>query len=202
MPTKTKGAKRAAKSGAKKSGVVKRAPASTELRPTARIANMESRFFDVRRSGIQGRGAFANKRIRNGQRIIEYDGERISNDEADRRYDEANMRRHHTFLFTVTPRIVVDGAVNGNESIYINHSCDPNCEAVIDGKRIFIEAIRTIAPGEELAYDYQYERTDESDDELEKFYKCLCGAPSCRGTIMKPKPVPRGKKSGKRQSRK
>lgn len=201
MPTKTKGTKRGAtKKGAKKRRVVKRAAVPPELAPTASIANMKSRFFDVRQSGIQGKGAFANKRIRNGQRIIEYDGERISNDEADSRYDEANMRRHHTFLFTVTPRIVVDGAVNGNESIYINHSCDPNCEAVIDGKRIFIEAIRTISPGEELAYDYQYERTDESDDDLEKFYKCLCGAPNCRGTIMKPKPVPRGKKSGRRKS--
>jgi SET domain-containing protein len=169
--------------------------------PTAKIAKMNSRYFDVRQSGIQGKGAFANRKIRKGQRIIEYTGERISNDEADSRYDESSMRRHHTFLFTVTPRIVVDGAVNGNESIYINHSCDPNCEAVIGEKRIFIEAVRTIQPGEELVYDYQYERTGESDDEMEKFYKCLCGAPNCRGSIMKSKPAPRGKKSGKRRSK-
>lgn len=168
--------------------------------PTAKIAKVHSRFFDVRQSGIQGKGAFANRKIRKGQRIIEYTGERISNDEADERYDETNMRRHHTFLFTVTPRIVVDGAVNGNESIYINHSCDPNCEAVIEDRRIFIEAVRTIEAGEELAYDYQYERTGEDDDEMARFYKCLCGAPNCRGSIMKDKPAPRGKKkSGKRR---
>jgi hypothetical protein len=168
--------------------------------PTAKIANVRSRFFDVRQSGIQGKGAFANRKIRKGQRIIEYTGERISNDEADDRYDETNMRRHHTFLFTVTPRIVVDGAINGNESIYINHSCDPNCEAVIEDRRIFIEAVRTIEAGEELAYDYQYERTGEDDDEMARFYKCLCGAPNCRGSIMKDKPAPRGKKkSGKRR---
>ena len=178
-----------------------RTSASEPLLPTATIANMKSRFFDVRRSGIQGKGAFANTRIRKGQRIIEYAGERISNDEADRRYDETSMRRHHTFLFTVTSRTVVDGAVNGNESIYINHSCDPNCEAVIDGGRIFIEAIRTIQPGEELAYDYQYERTGENDDEMEAFYKCLCGSPNCRGSIMKSKPEPRGRKSGKHRSK-
>ncbi len=166
---------------------------------TSRIANMKSRFFDVRQSGIQGKGAFATSRIRTGQRVIEYAGERITNDEADNRYDETAMRRHHTFLFTVTARTVVDGAINGNESIYINHSCDPNCEAVIDGGRIFIEAIRTIQPGEELVYDYQYERTGEDDDDMEKFYKCLCGAPNCRGSIMKSKPAPRGKKSGKRR---
>ena len=172
---------------------------ATPLPPTSKIANMKSRFFDVRQSGIQGRGAFATSRIRKGQRVIEYAGERISNDEADDRYDETSMRRHHTFLFTVTARTVVDGAINGNESIYINHSCDPNCEAVIDGGRIFIEAIRTIQPGEELVYDYQYERTGEDDDDMEKFYKCLCGAPNCRGSIMKSKPAPRGKKSGKRR---
>jgi SET domain-containing protein len=162
---------------------------------------MQSRFFDVRQSGIQGRGAFANQKIRKGQRIIEYTGERISNDEADARYDESSMKRHHTFLFTVTPRVVVDGAVNGNESIYINHSCDPNCEAVIEDRRIFIEAVRTIQPGEELVYDYQYERTGENDDEMERFYKCLCGAPNCRGSIMKPAPAPRGRKSRKRAAK-
>lgn len=172
---------------------------ATPLPATSKIANMKSRFFDVRQSGIQGKGAFATSRIRKGQRLIEYTGERISNDEADSRYDETAMRRHHTFLFTVTARTVVDGAINGNESIYINHSCDPNCEAVIDGGRIFIEAVRTIQPGEELVYDYQYERTGEDDDDMEKFYKCLCGAPNCRGSIMKSKPAPRRKKSGKRR---
>ena len=179
----------------------KKAATPATRAPTAKIANMRSRFFDVRQSGIQGKGAFANRKIRKGQRIIEYAGERISNDEADNRYDESRMRRHHTFLFTVTPSIVVDGAVNGNESIYINHSCDPNCEAVIEDRHIFIEAVRTIQPGEELVYDYQYERTDESDDEMEKFYKCLCGAANCRGSIMKPKSVPRGKKTGKRRTK-
>ncbi|MEO6779131.1 MAG: SET domain-containing protein-lysine N-methyltransferase [Gemmatimonadaceae bacterium] len=194
----------------KRSGVRKKAPARKSAAakrpaaggtPTAKLANMKSRFFDVRRSGIQGKGAFATRRIRKGQRVIEYTGERISNDEADTRYDETNMRRHHTFLFTVTPRTVVDGAVDGNESIYINHSCDPNCEAVIDGRRIFIEAIRTIQPGEELAYDYQYERTGENDEEMERFYKCLCGSANCRGSILKAKPAPRGNKSGKRRVR-
>lgn len=187
---------------AAKAKTVKRKPMPTTKRvPTAKLANMKSRFFDVRQSGIQGKGAFAHVKIRKGQRIIEYTGERISNDEADNRYDEMSMRRHHTFLFTVTARTVVDGAVNGNESIYINHSCDPNCEAVIEDRRIFIEAVRTIQRGEELAYDYQYERTGEDDDEMERFYKCLCDAPNCRGSIMKPKPAPRGTKSGKRRAK-
>jgi hypothetical protein len=193
MPTKKKTSKRKV--------VSKRKPAPVSGVPTAKLANMHSRYFDVRQSGIQGKGAFANQKIRKGQRIIEYTGERISNDEADSRYDETNMRRHHTFLFTITSRTVVDGAINGNESIYINHSCDPNCEAVIDGRQIFIEAVRTIQPGEELVYDYQYERTGEDDEEMAKFYKCLCGSPNCRGSIMKDKPAPRRKKPAKRSTK-
>ena len=190
----------AAKKTVKRKAAPKRKAATVSTRiPTAKLANMKSRFFDVRQSGIQGKGAFANAKIRKGQRVIEYTGERISNEEADNRYDETSMRRHHTFLFTVTSHKVVDGAVNGNESIYINHSCDPNCEAVIEDGKIFIEAVRTIQPGKELAYDYQYERTGEDDDEMARFYKCLCGASNCRGSIMKSKPAPRGSKSGKRR---
>ena len=173
------------------------APAEPRI-PTAKLAAEHSRFFDIRKSGIQGRGAFATRRIRSGQRIIEYTGERISDEEADRRYDESLMKRHHTFLFSLTARKVVDGAINGNESIYINHSCDPNCEAIIEDGRIWIHALRTIQPGEELVYDYQYERTgDEDEDELERFYKCRCGAPNCRGSIMKP--APRRNKRGTRR---
>lgn len=166
--------------------------------PTEQLANVHSRYFDIRESDIQGRGAFATRKIRKGTRLIEYTGERISNDEADARYDESRMRRHHTFLFTLTPRTVIDGAVNGNESIYINHSCDPNCEAVIEDGRIWIEALRTIQDGEELAYDYQYERTGENDEDLERFYKCNCGAAACRGSIMKPAAPPRPKRTTRR----
>jgi hypothetical protein len=126
--------------------------------------------------------------IRKGTKILEYTGERISNREADIRYDDAGMKRHHTFLFVLDKKTVIDGAISagGGDASYINHSCDPNCEAIITGKRIFIHALRGIHPGEELAYDYQYERTGENDDELEKFYICKCGSPNCRGTIMKP----------------
>ena len=152
--------------------------------------------FVIRRSGIQGRGAFATRRIRKGERIIEYTGERISNAEADRRYDDERMRRHHTYLFTLTQRTVVDGGSGGNESRFINHSCDPNCEAVIEDGRIWIDARRTIRKGEELAYDYKYERIGADAEADEKKYPCRCGAASCRGTIL----LPRKRKS--RSSRK
>ena len=64
--------------------------------------------------------------------------------------------RHHTFLFAIDDDIVIDAAVDGNDARFINHSCDPNCDAVVDDGRIWIETIRDIEPGEELAYDYAY----------------------------------------------
>jgi len=151
-------------------------------------ANGRPPLYVVRDSHIHGRGVFAARRIRKGTRIVEYTGERIDNDEADRRYDETGMKRHHTFLFTLDRNTVIDGAIRrgGGDASYINHSCEPNCEAVITGTRIFIHALETIEPGTELAYDYQYQRTGENDEELEKFYLCRCGAPGCRGSIMKP----------------
>ena len=145
-------------------------------------------LYVVRDSHIHGHGVFAARRIRKGTRVLEYTGERISNKEADRRYDDTRMKRHHTFLFTLDSKTVIDGAIEtgGGDASFINHSCEPNCEAVITGRKIFIHALHTIEPGEELAYDYQYERTGKNDAELERFYVCKCGAPSCRGSIMKP----------------
>ena len=159
-------------------------------------------LYIVRQSDIHGRGVFAARRIRKGTRIVEYKGERISNDEADRRYDDTRMKRHHTFLFTLDKDTVIDGAIaaGGGDASFINHSCDPNCEAIITGKKIYIHARRTIEPGEELTYDYQYERTGDNDDELAKFYFCKCGAPNCRGSIMKPEKS-RKRRSGTRARR-
>jgi SET domain-containing protein len=172
--------------------------------PTLKPSHKRNRepLYVVRNSPIHGRGVFANRYIRKGTRILEYKGERISNREADKRYDDTRMKRHHTFLFTLDKKTVIDGAMSagGGDASYINHSCDPNCEAIITGKKIFIHARRGIEPGVELAYDYQYERTGKDDAELEKFYFCRCGADNCRGSIMKPV-NPRARKA-KRSSRK
>jgi len=144
-------------------------------------------YFELRTSKIQGTGAFAKRTIKKGTRIIEYLGQRISWRTADKRYDDEKMGRHHTFLFTVDDKTVIDAAVNGNDARFINHSCDPNCEAITDRKRIFIDAKKTIPAGTELVYDYQYERSDDHTPEDEKFYQCRCGSPKCRGTILAPK---------------
>ena len=152
-------------------------------------------LYEIRKSGIQGRGLFALRRIRPGQKVIEYTGEKIPNDEADKRYDEEKMARHHTFLFTLDDDTCIDGNVRTNIARLINHSCDPNCEAIIEDDRIWIYALKNIQPGVELAYDYKYERTGGNVRELEKFYVCHCGSERCRGSIMVPPRRRRKKKA-------
>lgn len=153
-----------------------------------RVPSYKKPLFEVRNSRIQGKGAFALRRIRKGQRIIEYVGERIGPEEEARRYDEDKMDRHHTFLFGIDDKVSIDAAVGGNDARFINHSCDPNCEAVQEDKRIFIEAIANIQPGAELTYDYNFQVDGQVTRKLLEFYVCHCGMKKCRGTILR---VPR-----------
>jgi SET domain-containing protein len=140
--------------------------------------------FEIHTSPIQGMGVFATRAIPVGLRLIEYAGEQLTPDEADRRYPDDETGRHHTFLFAIDDDMVIDAAVNGNAARFINHSCDPNCDAVIDDARIWIETIRDIAPGEELAYDYAYILDERHTPAAKKRFPCFCGALSCRGTIL------------------
>lgn len=141
--------------------------------------------FEVRTSPIAGLGVFAARRIRKGTRIIEYVGRRITSAEADALYDDDSMAQHHTVLFAVDDDTVIDAAVDGNEARFINHACAPNCEAVNEDGRIFIEALADIAPGVELVYDYSLARDEPWDESWRKLYACHCGAPDCRGIILK-----------------
>jgi SET domain-containing protein len=132
---------------------------------------------------MQGVGAFATRPIPAGTRLIEYAGERLTSDQADRRYPE-DGERHHTFLFAIDDGIVIDAAVDGNDARFINHSCDPNCDAVVEDDRIWIETIRDVRMGEELAYDYAYELEERHSPAAKRRYPCSCGAATCRGTIL------------------
>jgi len=169
----------------------KTAPHHAHMRRAARVVATPRRppLFEVRRSRIHGSGVYAARRIRKGTRIVEYLGERISHATADARYEEKGQDDGHTFLFIVDRRVVIDAGVDGNEARFINHSCDPNCETVIEGGRVFIEALRTIQPGEELGYEYglTWESTDDPE-ELAR-YACRCGAAKCRGTMLDEKPL-------------
>src|SRR5690606_18843863 len=152
-----------------------------------------SPLIETRRSRIHGLGVYAIAPIKKGTRIIEYLGERISHAEADRRYARKANDDGHTFLFIASSRTVIDASVNGNDARFINHSCDPNCEAVIERGRVYIEAIRGIEAAEERGYDSQlsWERSD--DAEALALYACRCGAKSCRGTLLDNAPVDKQK---------
>ncbi|HWW21528.1 MAG TPA: SET domain-containing protein-lysine N-methyltransferase [Steroidobacteraceae bacterium] len=140
----------------------------------------------VRRSRVHGRGVFALRLIRKGTRIIEYLGDRITHRQADVRYEDKNDRDSHTFLFIVDRGVVIDAGVNGNDARFINHSCEPNCESVIDDRRVFIEAIRTIRAGDELCYDYQIGRDRSDPPDVDEIFACRCGAKACRGSMLWP----------------
>ena len=164
----------------------KRSVAKRRARPSppGRVGPVNE-WMELRRSPIHGLGAFARVDIPKDTRVIEYVGEKIGNREADRRYDDEAMRRHHTFLFILNDRTCVDAAFDGNESRFLNHSCAPNCEAVITRGHIWLEALKRIPAGTELVYDYQFEDDPEYTEEDLRFYACRCGAPNCRGTIVK-----------------
>jgi SET domain-containing protein len=139
--------------------------------------------FEIRESPIQGLGAFATRFIPEGARLIEYAGERLTPEQADARYPD-NDDRHHTFLFAIDDDVVVDATVNGNEARFLNHSCDPNCDVIVEDKRLWIETIRDVAPGEELVYDYAFVLEERHSPAAKRRYPCHCGAQNCRGTIL------------------
>lgn len=135
-------------------------------------------------SGIHGKGVIAARDIAAGERIIEYIGDRITNAEADRRYPFDEKEHQHTFLFAVNSRTIIDAAVGGNIARFINHKCDPNCEAVIEKGRVFIEALRDIKKGEELGYDYWFVLEEPHNKKNKLLYKCNCKSKNCRGTML------------------
>ena len=143
-------------------------------------------LLEVRDSPLHGLGVFAARRIPKGTRVIEYLGERVSHAEADRRYEYKDADDAHTFLFIVDARTVIDAGVGGNEARFVNHSCDPNCESVIENRRVFIEAIRRIEPGEELTYDYQIQREADDPPDVDAVFACRCGTGRCRGSMLWP----------------
>src|SRR6266550_1777867 len=108
----------------------------SNMRSPREIAMRKS--FEIRSSPIQGLGAFATRRIARGTRLVEYTGERLTPAQADARYPDIPGERHHTYLFAIDDDVVIDAAVGGNDARWINHSCDPNCDAVVENKRIWI----------------------------------------------------------------
>jgi SET domain-containing protein len=162
-------------------------PGSARMRAMARESFHVRRRLALRRSGIHGRGVFAREHIPAGTRLIEYTGERITQEEGDRRYPWDDSAPYYTLLFNIEDDLLVDGGVGGNVSRWINHSCDPNCASVIEDRRIYIESLRDIPPGEELTYDYQLVTEGRHTPAAKRRFPCHCGAAGCRGTLLKKK---------------
>jgi SET domain-containing protein len=202
MPTVKTSKRKSGKPPAKKPA--KSPPRSKKAAKTAAPKKAASKFaasdkVEVRNSDIHGRGVYAIRPIKKGNRVIEYLGERVSHYEADSRYELKPDDDGHTFLFIVDGRTVIDAGVDGNEARYINHSCDPNCETVIEDRRVFIEAIRDIKPGQELGYDYQLTWESTDDPKELALYDCRCGAKQCRGSMLDPEPLDKKKKKKKKR---
>jgi uncharacterized protein len=146
--------------------------------------------YQVKNSRVHGRGVFAKEDIPKGMRIIEYRGEIISNEEADRRHPWNPQEPFHTFFFSLDDGAqCIDGARKGNSARYINHCCKPNCETEeIDDARgrphVYVYAKRNIAAGEELNYDYRLQLGSRVTKQDRLDYACRCGAKNCRGTML------------------
>jgi uncharacterized protein len=147
---------------------------------------VSSPLVEVRNSGVHGRGVFALAAIKKGTRIFEYLGERLSHEAADLRYEDHDENDNHTFLFIVDKHTVIDASIGGNDARFINHQCSGNCESVIAYRRVFIKAVRNIAPGDELGYDYEIGRDKDDPPNVDEIYACRCGSPACRGTMLWP----------------
>ena len=124
-------------------------------------------------SPIAGKGLFAAQHIKKGTDIIQYVGEKIPKAESARRLAQGNA-----YIFTFNDRWDIDGKGLRNPARYINHSCDPNCEAQKTYRAVWIVSLRDIREGEELTYNYGYEIDDQPPD------PCHCGAQHCCGYML------------------
>ena len=129
--------------------------------------------LSIEKSPLHGLGCFATVRFLKGNRIAEYAGEKISRKEAMRRMKRANGKR----ISELEAEWYIDGSLGGNQTQYINHSCDPNADAFVIGGSLFIFALREIAPGEEITVDYL--NSFEEDQSV-----CQCRTASCRQRII------------------
>jgi SET domain-containing protein len=127
--------------------------------------------LSIKKSPIEGKGCFSIAHFGSGRKIGEYAGEKITNSEANRRASRRKLR-----ICAINNRWSLDGSRGGNGTHYINHSCEPNAYMKILYGHILFIALRDIEPGEEITIDY--ESTLHSNKK-----RCICGAPSCRGTI-------------------
>lgn len=164
--------------------------AKNKVKPVVKNAHCRTgssaggRRIQVRESGIHGKGVFAIRPIKAGDRILEYKGKIITWRKAQKIHPHDPSQPNHTFYFHLDNSHVIDGKQDGNSARWINHACEPNLEAEQSGMRIFFKALRDIEVGEELFIDYALMIDGRKTAKVKKEYACLCGAPGCRGTML------------------
>jgi hypothetical protein len=90
-------------------------------------------------------------------------------------------------LFQPADGRIIDGGKRGNDARWINHACEPNCEAYEEDGRVYIHALHDIDAGEELNYNYALIYDERHTPALKRLFACRCGTPSCNGTMLAPK---------------
>ena len=147
--------------------------------------SQEQKLYIKKNSQIHASGLFAKDDIKNGTKIIQYKGLKITKAQSDKIADvhiDANKKKGTigaVYIFTLNDRYDINGKVSWNLAKYINHSCDPNCETDIIRGKIWINAIKNIKQGEELTYDYGYDMYSYED------HPCRCGSKNCVGFIVR-----------------
>lgn len=149
-----------------------------------RTSSQQLDCIRVQTSPIHGNGVFATALIAKDTCIIEYEGKRITQEEADQRAAKKADNPSHTFLFSLSNGMIIDGGDEGGDARWINHSCDPNCEAREENDRVFICALRDINVGEELHYSYRIDLPDVQTASLKKTFECRCAAENCLKTML------------------
>ena len=150
---------------------------------------LKTALIKVHESTIHGQGVYASVDISKDTCIIEYKGEQISWKKALDLHPHDPTQPNHTFYFSLSSGKVIDGNVQGNQSKWINHSCEPNCEAreIKDDtkkKHVFLFALRKIKKHEELFYDYRLEIEGRLTKTIKNEYQCYCGMKKCRKTML------------------
>ena len=151
-----------------------------------------------KKSRVHGSGLFASQNIKKGSPIIEYVGDKVTKREGDRRADkQINKAKKYNkngmvYIFELNKRYDIDGDVPYNHARLINHSCNPNCEVVIDNNRLWISAIKNINKNNELSYNYGYSYDTDYGEHI-----CKCGSSRCVGYILDEDHWPKLKKKKK-----
>ena len=162
-------------------------PAKAAEKAAKKLAKLKKRgrsaLIEVRDSVIHGSGVYAAADLAAADQIVEYVGELVDKKEGERRAWAQSAKAEKTgeaavYIFNLSKKWDLDGSMEWNPARLINHSCDPNCEAFTEGKRIFVYALRDIAKGEELTFDYGFEAETYAD------HPCRCGSENCHGFIV------------------